>query len=266
MSRSRPLPTSSELPREAPEPSPPSSRNSRSHSLVSRSNSGHSLSSHTSDFYSTPRLISDEEFVEGKYSNGRNSVTDQFSLASIAERQKNSQDFNIRIDQAKNSQSSESKLISLENYSNSSSAVRREVEAEFFRFARHGHSKELEKLIEMGVSVNSIDSHGNTILIVAGQNGNKRIAKLSLRAGANINHQNKSGNTALHYCWAFQYRELAEYLISKGANPKIKNLLGLTFREGIEKKKSEESNQTQITIKNNKINSEKSPVENPENS
>lgn len=54
-----------------------------------------------------------------------------------------------------------------------------------------------------GVPVDVRDKHGNTILIIACQNGNKRILKAALRRGADVNAANASGNTALHFCYAF---------------------------------------------------------------
>ncbi len=41
--------------------------------------------------------------------------------------------------------------------------------------------------------INSSDEHGNTLLIVACQNGHQSIVNLLIRKGANPNHQNKAG-------------------------------------------------------------------------
>lgn len=54
-----------------------------------------------------------------------------------------------------------------------------------------------------GVPADVRDSHGNTILIVACQNGHKRALKAALRHGADPDASNARGNTALHYCYAF---------------------------------------------------------------
>merc|ERR1719419_1019508 len=70
---------------------------------------------------------------------------------------------------------------------------------ELFRLVRHGKYDEVERLLRMGVKVDSEDEHGNTILFIAAQNGNKRIVKLALRMGANIKHVNGKGNTVLHF-------------------------------------------------------------------
>lgn len=76
------------------------------------------------------------------------------------------------------------------------------------------------------------DELGNTLLILAAQQGSKRLCKLLLRRGANINRQNAiSGNTCLHFCYAFSHKELAKYLISKGADDTILNAAGFTCYE-----------------------------------
>ena len=76
------------------------------------------------------------------------------------------------------------------------------------------------------------DEQGNTLLILAAQQGSKRMCKLLLRRGANINRQNMiTGNTVLHFCCVFSHDDLAKYLISKGADDTILNANGLTCYE-----------------------------------
>ena len=76
------------------------------------------------------------------------------------------------------------------------------------------------------------DEQGNTLLILAAQQGSKRMCKLLLRRGANINRQNViTGNTVLHFCCLFSHDDLAKYLISKGADETILNADGLTCYE-----------------------------------
>ncbi|KAG5189103.1 hypothetical protein JKP88DRAFT_243361 [Tribonema minus] len=72
-----------------------------------------------------------------------------------------------------------------------------------------------------------------TLLHVAAQNGNKRIAKLCLRRGANINVQNFNGQTPLHYAFGYGFESLGQYLISKGARDDVLNKDGLTCYEGL---------------------------------
>jgi ankyrin repeat protein len=73
------------------------------------------------------------------------------------------------------------------------------------------------------VSVDAVDEHGNTVLIVAAQNNNKRICKAVLRRGANIHHQNSMGQTCLHFTFALGYNALGEYLLSKGGSQTLRN-------------------------------------------
>jgi hypothetical protein len=70
-----------------------------------------------------------------------------------------------------------------------------------FSYARHGRTDDIEDLLDRGLPVDVRDVFGNTLLTIASQNGNKRVAKLVLRRGANINARNHKGNTPLHYCF-----------------------------------------------------------------
>lgn len=63
------------------------------------------------------------------------------------------------------------------------------------------HRAELDS--RSGVPADVRDDHGNTILLVACQNGHKRAVKAALRRGADMNARNYRGNTALHFCYAF---------------------------------------------------------------
>mmetsp|Transcript_9793 Transcript_9793/g.11700 ORF Transcript_9793/g.11700 Transcript_9793/m.11700 type:complete len:239 (-) Transcript_9793:196-912(-) len=105
--------------------------------------------------------------------------------------------------------------------------------AKMFQSARHCKKKEVEAILKQGLKIDTEDKFGNTLYLVACQNGHKRIAKVALRQGANINHRNKKGCTGLHYCFAYGYKELGEYLISKGADVTIQNENGLTCYEGL---------------------------------
>ena len=67
---------------------------------------------------------------------------------------------------------------------------------------------------------------GNSLLLIAAQNGNKRIAKLCLRRGATINKQNLAGQTVLHYAYGYGFQEVFEYFVSKGADDSLKNADG----------------------------------------
>lgn len=104
---------------------------------------------------------------------------------------------------------------------------------DLFSKAVNNRHKQVEELFAMGVSPDTIDEHGNTVLHVAAQNGNKKLIKATLRWGANINAQNTQGQTPLHYLFAYKYEELAAYLISKGADDSIQNEHGYTCYDGL---------------------------------
>lgn len=72
---------------------------------------------------------------------------------------------------------------------------------EVFSYARHGRIDDIESVLARGMPINIRDEWGSTLLIIACQNGNKRVAKLVLRRGADINARNHKGNTPLHYCY-----------------------------------------------------------------
>mmetsp|Transcript_21478 Transcript_21478/g.31157 ORF Transcript_21478/g.31157 Transcript_21478/m.31157 type:complete len:1761 (-) Transcript_21478:200-5482(-) len=92
---------------------------------------------------------------------------------------------------------------------------------------------EMEDALEEDISIDTADQFGNTLLILAAQQGSKRMCKYLLRRGANINVQTLAGHTALHYCYAYSHFELAEYLKSRGANDAILNGENLTCYEGL---------------------------------
>ena len=78
------------------------------------------------------------------------------------------------------------------------------------------------------------DEHGNTLLLLAAQQGNKKIVKALLRRGANIHVQNQQGNSVLHYCYEYNHVQLAEYLQGKGADDSLLNKNGQTCYEGLQ--------------------------------
>ena len=105
-----------------------------------------------------------------------------------------------------------------------------------FSCARHGKFREIEEAFDQPdwtVDINQQDATGATLLQVAAQNGNKRIAKFCLRRGADLNKTNLAGNTPLHYCFAYGFETLGEYLMEKGADDSIMNADGLTCYEGL---------------------------------
>jgi len=104
-----------------------------------------------------------------------------------------------------------------------------------YSLCRHNKYREIENLLEKGAPVDATDEFGNTPLVIAAQNGYKRMTKLLLRHNADINAQNNRGNTPLHFSYAYGFKVLAEYLKEKGADDTIRNDGGLTCYQGLGK-------------------------------
>ena len=105
-----------------------------------------------------------------------------------------------------------------------------------FSWTRHGKYPEIEDFFndpDCTLPIDAKDAGGNTLLLVAAQNGNKRIAKLCLRRGAETNMQNLNGQSVLHYCFAYGFEDLAQYFMDKGADDSLVNADGLTCYEGL---------------------------------
>lgn len=112
--------------------------------------------------------------------------------------------------------------------------IERELRDRAFLAARSNNLGTLEECVDdFGVDVNSKDSTGTTLLILACQQADTKIVKYLLRRKADINATNHSGNCCLHYCFEYNNQTLGEYLISKGADDSIVNGQGLTCYEGL---------------------------------
>jgi hypothetical protein len=81
--------------------------------------------------------------------------------------------------------------------------------------AKTSNLSEMEDALEEDISINTTDQYGNTLLILAAQQGSKRMCKYLLRRGANMNAQSLTGQTALHYCYAYSHDDLGDYLKSR---------------------------------------------------
>jgi len=137
---------------------------------------------------------------------------------------------------------------------------------EIFSWVRHGHGKKISEAFEsfpddpfsktnikyqyiadLGTQytekynfnrhINVTDSKGNTLLLIAAQNGNLNIAKFLVKKGANVNHQNAQGQTALHYAMAYDFYDFGAWLTNKAdgasADDTILNMHDLTPYDGL---------------------------------
>jgi hypothetical protein len=84
--------------------------------------------------------------------------------------------------------------------------------------------------------LNTTDEHGNTLMHIAAQNGNVRIAKLLIERGANPDHQNKQGQTPGHFAVSYQFFDFASWLYDPngaGGNDLLTNMYGLGPYDGL---------------------------------
>ncbi len=102
-----------------------------------------------------------------------------------------------------------------------------------FSYCRNDRYAELQNVMEKGYLISARDEKGNTLLLCAAQNNNKRVAKLCLRNAAEINVQNHRGQTVLHYCYKYGFQELFEFFLDQGADDTLTNKDGLTCFEGL---------------------------------
>ncbi|CAM9255759.1 unnamed protein product, partial [Ectocarpus fasciculatus] len=103
-----------------------------------------------------------------------------------------------------------------------------------FSQGRNGRTKRLEESLNLGFPINGEDGKGNTLLLIACQNSNKRMVEMLVTRGANVNHQNAVGNSALHFSMSFDPEgQIGEYLIAHGADDTLENVEGLTPYDGL---------------------------------
>ena len=107
-----------------------------------------------------------------------------------------------------------------------------EIVAKLFSRIRHNRCSEAQELIDAtGVDLDVRDENGNSPLMIAAQNGHKKMAKMLMRRRIDLNAQNCHGQTPLHFCYKFGHVKLAEYLSSKGANEQVRDYDGITPRQ-----------------------------------
>ena len=106
-----------------------------------------------------------------------------------------------------------------------------ELAAQCVSWARHCRVDEIAYALSRGADINVRDASGNTMLIVAAQNGHRPVLELLVDRGADLNVTNAKGNSALHYLFAYGFQAEADLLISKGADDYAQNLEGYTCYE-----------------------------------
>lgn len=97
----------------------------------------------------------------------------------------------------------------------------------YLHFAtKYGSKESLEMLITIGgMSINTIDGNGQTILFDMTMNNDLELIKLFIAKNGNINHQNKKGCSAVHVGMVANALESVALLIENGCE-KIKSCNG----------------------------------------
>jgi len=114
-------------------------------------------------------------------------------------------------------------------------AVTEEEKADFGSLVRNDRFDAVKLLLMRDIATYSQepiaeqrDSHGNTAIIVAAQQGLHKMSKLLIAVGCNLDAQNKRGDTALHYAALYGFHSLFQYLKRKGADDSMTNHAGKT--------------------------------------
>lgn len=97
-----------------------------------------------------------------------------------------------------------------------------------FKAAQFNDITGLKFLLNYGINVDDKDALGNTPLIIAIKNGQKRAADFLLEKDANVDAQNKAGNTALIIACTNGDMEDVNLLIEHHAGLDIQNAGGVT--------------------------------------
>jgi ankyrin repeat protein len=99
-----------------------------------------------------------------------------------------------------------------------------------------GNAEMLQEMLNVGLSINSLDKAGNTALHWACRSGHSNIVSLLLKHGnCLLNAQNKLGDTPLHCAAWGGHSQVIRLLLDSDCEPpldrSIKNGQGLTARD-----------------------------------
>lgn len=113
--------------------------------------------------------------------------------------------------------------------------IKAECKEKAFSACRNDRVEDLDDVLASGhVDINADrDDTGNSLFLVAAQNGNLRLLRKMAKRGADVQSTNHSGNSALHYALAYRYSKAAAWLIRHGAKEDVLNGEGLTPYEGL---------------------------------
>lgn len=92
------------------------------------------------------------------------------------------------------------------------------LDEELFEAAGDGDIAKFKTLIERGADVQSQNAVGQTVLMIAAQNGHPGLARFLILKGVPVNALDLEGNSALIYAARAGHKEMVELLIGYGAD------------------------------------------------
>ena len=92
-----------------------------------------------------------------------------------------------------------------------------ELQLMALQFAREGESVILQSMIEAGLSPNTTDNRGNSLLMLSAYNANTSTCKMLLELGANPNSSNDHGHSILAGAAFKGYLDICKLLVEHGA-------------------------------------------------
>ena len=96
---------------------------------------------------------------------------------------------------------------------------------------RFGGGNEFKEMMEhhKNINIDAFDLNGNTLLMIACEEGNSEVVSVLINLGASLNYQNFHGETALHFAAKKRNLEIIDLLTQAGANDRITDNKGKTI-------------------------------------
>lgn len=103
------------------------------------------------------------------------------------------------------------------------------AQTDIFHAARVNDTLAIQKYIDKGFNIDSVDKNGYSLLIIACYNESNAVVEILLNNGANVNLQDKMGNTALMGVCFRGYDSISKMLVeNRSINLNVRNFNGAT--------------------------------------
>lgn len=93
----------------------------------------------------------------------------------------------------------------------------------YWEGALNGELNTVQKALEGGIQVDTINENGSTAMMLAAFNGHAEIVEMLLEEGANVNHHDYNHRTALMYASSGPAIETVELLLKEGAKVNVRD-------------------------------------------